>query len=120
MQRFLSSNPGLASRFPKTLSFEDYDDDELVSIFDLTARRQGFEIGPGVEARVRALIPAPHPAGFGNGRFIRNVFEEAVSIQAERLVSLRDPTPDQIRTLLADDLPTEPPVDHSGPQGMYL
>lgn len=120
MQRFLSSNPGLASRFPKTLTFDDYDDDELFSIFELTARRQGFEIGPGVESRVRALIPAPHPAGFGNGRFIRNVFEEAVSIQAERLVSLDAPTSDQIRTLLAEDLPTEPPADDAGPQGMYL
>ncbi|WP_375424083.1 AAA family ATPase [uncultured Friedmanniella sp.] len=120
MQRFLSSNPGLASRFPKTLTFEDYDADELYSIFELTAHRQGFEVGPGVEARVRALLPKPHPAGFGNGRFIRNVFEEAVSIQAERLVGLEDPTLDQIRTLQADDLPTEPPVDHTGLQGMYL
>ena len=120
MQRFLSSNPGLASRFPKTLTFEDYNDDELYSIFELTARRQGFEVGPGVEERVRALIPEPHPAGFGNGRFVRNVFEEAVSIQAERLVDLDAPTPEVIRTLLADDLPTEPPAEETDPHGMYL
>jgi len=119
MQRFLSSNPGLASRFPKTLSFEDYSDDELYSIFELIARQQGFEIGAGVEQRLRALLPAPRPDGFGNGRFVRNVFEESVSIQSERLVELIDPTPDDIRTLAADDLPTEPPRGDSL-HGMYL
>ena len=120
MQRFLASNPGLASRFPKTLTFDDYGDDELYAIFELIARQQGFEVGPGVEERVRALIPAPHPPGFGNGRFVRNVFEEAVSIQAERLVRLDDPTDADIRTLVAADLPREaPPVDPRL-QGMYL
>ena len=120
MERFLSSNPGLASRFPKTLSFEDYGDDELYAIFALIAGQQGFTLGPGVEQRVRALIPSPHPAGFGNGRFVRNVFEEAVSIQSERLVGLVDPTPDQVRTLLVEDLPTDPPRADPGPHGFYL
>jgi len=120
MARFLSSNPGLASRFPKTLAFEDYTDDELYSIFRLVSAQQGFDVGPGVEDRVRALIPDPHPPGFGNGRFIRNVFEEAVSIQAERLVSLADPTVDDIRTLVAADLPTEAPPDDPRLQGLYL
>jgi hypothetical protein len=120
MQRFLSSNPGLASRFPKTLTFDDYEDDELFAIFELIARQQGFQLAPGVEDRVRSLIPTPHPAGFGNGRFVRNVFEEAVSIQAERLVNLEMPTDTDIRTLIADDLPTEAPPDDPKLQGMYL
>jgi hypothetical protein len=120
MQRFLSSNPGLASRFPKTLTFEDYDDDELYAIFELIAGQQGFQLAPGVEDRVRSLIPTPHPAGFGNGRFVRNVFEEAVSIQAERLVNLEAPTDTDIRTLVAGDLPTEAPPDDPKLQGMYL
>ena len=120
MARFLSSNPGLASRFPKTLTFEDYGDDELWAIFALIAGQQGFTLGPGVEQQVRALLPSPHPAGFGNGRFVRNVFEEAVSIQSERLVGLVDPTPDQVRTLLVEDLPTEPPPADAGSHGFYL
>jgi len=120
MERFLASNPGLASRFPKTVTFDDYDDDELYAIFELIAHQHGFELGPGVEQRVRSLIPAPHPPGFGNGRFVRNVFEEAVSIQAERLVQLVEPTPAEIRTLVAADLPAEAPPDDSKLQGMYL
>jgi hypothetical protein len=98
MQRFMASNPGLASRFPKTLTFTDYDEGELFEIFELIARQQGFELADGVSERVRSLIPRPHPAGFGNGRFMRNVFEEAVSIQAERLLVLKEHTPQVIRT----------------------
>ncbi len=120
MERFMSSNPGLASRFPKTLTFDDYDDAELFEIFSLIAAQQGFQLADGVEEVVRSLIPNPHPPGFGNGRFMRNVFEEAVSIQAERLIDLDVLTPDVIRTLVPEDLPREPPPDTPRLQGMYL
>jgi len=119
-ERFLASNPGLASRFAKTLRFDDYDEDELVEIFAAIAGQQGFELADDVPDGVRALIPTPHPAGFGNGRFIRNLFEEAVSIQAGRLVDATDLTPEIIRTLVAADLPREPPADGPRLQGMYL
>lgn len=120
MEHFLSSNPGLASRFPKTLTFDDYTDDELFAIFEVVARQQGFVLGDGVEEAVRALFPAPRPTGFGNGRFVRNVFEEAVSIQAERIVTLEHPTPGDIRTLLVRDLPGDAPSGEEQMQGMYL
>jgi hypothetical protein len=120
MERFLASNPGLASRFPKTLTFEDYSDDELYAIFALVAAQQGFVLGEGVEETVRSLFPTPRPPGFGNGRFVRNAFEEAVSIQAERIVGLTDPSPDDIRTLLVDDLPVEVAPVEPRLQGMYL
>jgi hypothetical protein len=120
MEAFMASNPGLASRFPKTLTFDNYDDDELFEIFALIAAQHGFELGAGVEERVRGLIPDPHPPGFGNGRFMRNLFEEATSIQAERLIDLPLLTPEIIRTLLPEDLPTEAPADPRRLQGMYL
>jgi hypothetical protein len=120
MQHFMASNPGLASRFPKTLTFDDYSADELIGIFLLTATQQGFVLGVGVEEGVRALIPHARPPGFGNGRFIRNVFEEAVSIQAERIVNLESPTPDEVRTLVVSDLPREARTEQWQTQGMYL
>ncbi len=61
MERFMASNPGLASRFPKTLTFSDYEDDELVEIFRVIARQHGFELGEGVADGVRELLPSPHP-----------------------------------------------------------
>jgi hypothetical protein len=120
MEHFLASNPGLASRFPKTLTFTDYSDDELLEIFTLIADQQGFRLGDGVAKRLRSLIPDPRPVNFGNGRFVRNVFEEAVSIQAERLVGLTDPTAEDVRTLLPEDLPDEPPPDPPRLAGLYL
>ncbi|WP_344803035.1 AAA family ATPase [Microlunatus ginsengisoli] len=120
MDRFLASNPGLASRFPKTLTFTDYDDGELLEIFTRIAEQQGFRLGAGVAERFRALVPEPRPTNFGNGRFARNVFEEAVSIQAERLVGMDSPTPEDVRTLEPGDLPAEPPPDPPRLAGMYL
>lgn len=121
MTRFLQSNPGVASRFPKTLVFDDYSDDDLLTILRSMAAAQGFVLGDGVEDRVRAMLPRPRPAGFGNGRFVRNVLEEAASIQAERVVALDAPTPDDVRTILARDVPGDVPAVPERPRpGMYL
>ena len=119
MGRFLESNTGLASRFPTTMSFGDYSTDEIVAIFELVAGQAGFTLAPGVVDVVRRLVPTPRPESFGNGRFARNVFEEAVSLQALRLVAQPDLTPEQVRTLVPADLPATAPVDER-PPGLYL
>ncbi|MEU4395386.1 AAA family ATPase [Kribbella sp. NPDC023855] len=107
MQRFLESNPGLASRFPKLLSFNEYDTDQLVDIFALQAQQKGMIHTPQVLEKVRRIIPAaPRGHNFGNGRFIRNVLEEAISNQATRL-ALRDPdslTERDLREILPEDV----------------
>ncbi|ACQ81826.1 AAA ATPase central domain protein [Beutenbergia cavernae DSM 12333] len=120
MQRFLESNPGVASRFPKTLAFGDYSDDELWSIFRLVAAQSGFTLAYGVEQAVRSLLPRPRPNAFGNGRFVRNVFEEATALQAQRIIELPAPTSDDIRTLLPQDLPAYAPLQDDRAPGMYL
>ena len=107
MQRFMESNTGLQSRFPKLLSFSEYDTDQLVGIFELQARQKGMIYGEEVLDKVRAVIPpAPRGHSFGNGRFIRNVLEEAVSNQATRLSS-SDPdklTERDLRELIPADV----------------
>ncbi|TDO55342.1 ATPase family protein associated with various cellular activities (AAA) [Kribbella sp. VKM Ac-2571] len=107
MQRFMESNTGLQSRFPKLLSFSEYDTDQLVAIFELQARQKGMIYGEEVLDKVRAVIPpAPRGHSFGNGRFIRNVLEEAVSNQATRL-SASDPdklTERDLRELIPSDV----------------
>ncbi len=111
MQRFMESNTGLASRFPKLLSFSEYDTDQLVAIFELQARQKGMIYSDDVLDVVRGVIPpAPRGHNFGNGRFIRNVLEEAISNQATRL-SERDPdslTERDLRELLRQDV--KPPT----------
>ncbi|WP_156252549.1 AAA family ATPase [Pseudactinotalea terrae] len=120
MQRFLDSNPGVASRFPKTLEFDDYDDDELWGIFQLVTGEAGYHLADGVGNAFRRLLPRPRPTSFGNGRFVRNLFEEATMLQAQRIVDLSAPTPDDIRTLLPTDLPSTPVKAEERAPGMYL
>ncbi|WP_328521386.1 AAA family ATPase [Kribbella sp. NBC_00359] len=111
MQRFMESNTGLASRFPKLLSFSEYDTNQLVAIFELQARLNGMIYSGDVLDALRAVIPpAPRAHNFGNGRFIRNVLEEAISNQATRL-SAYDPdslTERDLRELLPQDI--KPPT----------
>ncbi|TCO51522.1 ATPase family protein associated with various cellular activities (AAA) [Kribbella antiqua] len=113
MQRFMESNTGLASRFPKLLSFSEYDTDQLVAIFELQARQRGMIYTDAVLDVVRRIIPpAPRGHNFGNGRFIRNVLEEAISNQATRLAE-RDPD-----SLTERDLSELLPVDVKAPTSM--
>jgi nucleoside-triphosphatase THEP1 len=106
MAQLVAANPGLRSRFPKTIHFSDYDTDELLAIFDMRCRQGGYETTHEARAKVRShLDAAPRDKGFGNGRVARNLFEEAVARQASRIVRLEDLTDDQLRTLEADDIP---------------
>ena len=68
----------------------------------------------------RALIDAePRTRGFGNARFVRNVFEAAVGRQAERLPTVEHPTDEQLTTLTADDIASPTPDDRLGTEVVH-
>ncbi|QXC62705.1 AAA family ATPase [Aquihabitans sp. G128] len=105
MATFIAANPGLASRFPKTIFFPDYTDDELWSIFSTVGEKAGYRPDASAEAKVRAWFASvPRDKGFGNGRLARNLFEDAVARQAGRVVAITDPTDEQLTTLVAEDI----------------
>jgi Holliday junction resolvasome RuvABC ATP-dependent DNA helicase subunit len=106
MHTFLGSNPGLRSRFPKTIDFPDYTDDELVAIFESVGREHHYQLDDGGRAAVKAFLAAqPRGESFGNGRLARNLFEECVTRQATRIVGDTNPTNEQLITLVAADVP---------------
>jgi len=105
MQDFIDTNPGLKSRFTRTINFADYTDAELVTIFLSLGEKNHYAPTDHCVIKLHALLAAqPRDAGFGNARFIRNLFEDAVGRQAQRLTALEDPTDEQLTTLVADDL----------------
>ena len=105
MANFIATNPGLDSRFGTTIVFPDYSDDELVAIFKQAAAASDFRPTDGCIDKLHAILAAtPRDQGFGNGRFVRNLFEAAVSHQAWRLRDEPEPSEAELRQLRADDL----------------
>lgn len=106
MDDFVDANPGLRSRFPRTIQFPDYNDDELLAIFESLCDKGNYRCSADTTARVRDWIAAqPRGKGFGNGRLVRNLFEHAVARQATRVVSIDSPSDAQLVELTADDIP---------------
>ena len=111
MAAFVEANPGLRSRFPRTIHFPDYSTDELVAIFDQLAGKAEYRLDDEARAALRlALDAAPRDRGFGNGRLARNLFEQAVAAQASRIVEIGEPTDAQLVTLEAADIPADATV----------
>ncbi len=107
MTGFIDTNPGLRSRFTRIVNFPDYTTDELVTIFEKLGDRHHYLCSDDALRRVRQLIAdEPRTRGFGNARFVRNLFETAVSHQAMRLAPLTDPSDEQLTTLTASDIDT--------------
>ena len=105
MADFVDANPGLPSRFPRTIAFPDYDDDELTEIFAKLCVDNGYRCAPDATAAARAWFAAqPRGKGFGNGRLARNLFEQAMGHQAGRVVGISQPTDDELITLLPADI----------------
>jgi hypothetical protein len=105
MDEFLDANPGLRSRFPRTINFPDYSTDELVAIFDSLCDSSTYQLTLEARARVRSVFAAePRNKGFGNGRMARNLFEAALERQAGRIVDLADPTNDDLCQLTEVDI----------------
>ena len=87
MESFLRRNPGMRSRIAFHVPFEDYSPAELYEIGELLARRSGRKLDADVrEKLLPELALACQQEDFGNGRFMRNVVEQAKMAQASRLV----------------------------------
>ncbi|MES9523649.1 right-handed parallel beta-helix repeat-containing protein [Streptomyces capoamus] len=109
MERFLSVNPGVASRFSRTITFGDYGPEELLRIVEQQADEHEYRLAPGAaEALLKYFTQLPKGPAFGNGRTARQTFEAMVERHASRVAQLADPTTDDLTLLYAEDLPELP------------
>ncbi|HEX5869355.1 MAG TPA: AAA family ATPase, partial [Longimicrobium sp.] len=108
MQKFLDSNPGLRSRFNRFIHFDDYSPDELFAILGRMCDEHGYKLDESASKFISALLGAMHARrgeNFANGRDVRNLFEQSLANQANRVGPMQNVTDEVLCTLQAQDVP---------------
>ncbi|MFJ3496262.1 right-handed parallel beta-helix repeat-containing protein [Streptomyces sp. NPDC086091] len=106
MERFLSVNPGVASRFSRTITFGDYGPEELLRIVEQQAEEHEYRLAPGAsEGLLAYFADLPKGPAFGNGRTARQTFEAMVERHASRIAQITEPSTDELTLLYTEDLP---------------
>lgn len=93
MEEFLETNPGLSSRFPIKVHFDDYTLDELIEIAELMLEEREYELSQTAESKLyKILAKKRQKSGSerGNARTVRNLIERAIRVQAMRVVEKED------------------------------
>jgi AAA lid domain len=108
MERFIAANPGLASRFSRTLTFEDYSPAELVRIVAYCAQTHEYRLPPATSSALADFFQSVDRSNsFGNGRFARKVFQQMTEQHAYRISELNGaPSNEQLSALMPEDIPT--------------
>ncbi|UTI64215.1 AAA family ATPase [Paraconexibacter antarcticus] len=110
MGEFLATNSGLASRFSETITFADYAPDELVAIFAAFAAQADYALDDAARAALREVLADLHARRdrfFANARVARNLFDDVIGHQAERLMAGGPgaaPTREQLMAITAGDV----------------
>ena len=107
MGNFIHSNPGLESRFNKYFYFEDYTGEQLMEIFRSMCAKNGYTLDAETEAFAAegfTELYEERDENFGNARDVRNVFEKAVSRQANRVSAMENPGKEELMAFTAADL----------------
>ncbi len=108
METFLDSNPGLRSRFSRTIEFRDYNVRELILIFRGMLQQSGLELEESGAAPLKQTLErlvVQEGDQFANGRSVRKLFEAVQTNQANRLVGTGEqPTSDQLCRIESGDI----------------
>src|SRR5712691_7438723 len=101
MQRFINSNPGLSSRFTKTIEFPPYAANELAAILRMMAKRQNFVLPDNLESSLAPWLKVGmRNKSWGQAREMRTLLERAREAQATRIA--HDPSGDVRQLAMAD------------------
>lgn len=106
MNDFIMSNPGLRSRFNKYFYFEDYLPDDLFKIFQLFVGKYDYQLSKEAEKKAQEILTNAYNKRdhhFGNARFARNLFEQVVQNQANRIAAEKEITREKLMLLTETD-----------------
>lgn len=118
MEYFIESNSGLRSRFQRYVNFPDYSADELTEIFSIMCEQHHIEASAEVIDRLRGVFAnSPTKAHAGNGRFVRNVFEEMFSNMSVRSTADDLIERHEISAFTVDDVPAVDDRERRDPPG---
>ena len=106
MRNFINSNPGLRSRFNHYIEFDDYAPDDLLAIFETFCRESEYLLDAGARSYLQENLRALFEAGqtSDNGRFVRNVFQRCLEVQANRISHAADNASKDLNTLTTADV----------------
>lgn len=109
MEQFLETNPGLPSRFPIQVDFEDFSVDQLIQITDLMAKEREYVMLPQTVMKLKMLLSEEKHASrysFSNARYVRNLLEKAIRHQAVRIMNQYQgpPSRQELMTIRPEDL----------------
>lgn len=106
MKRFMDANLGLQSRFNKYIHFPNYSEEELYEIFLANLKKYEYTMTPEADSKLKEIIRIElekNDPKFGNGRFVRNLFERTIEHQANRLAAVPSITPEILSTITESD-----------------
>ena len=106
MDNFIHSNPGLESRFNRFLHFDDYTLDEMMQIFEMRCEKGCYELTEDARPLLREFIQLANTnsISFGNGRGVRNLFEQILVVQANRLATQENVSRENLMRITAADI----------------
>ncbi len=107
MKKFFSINSGLESRFNRELFFPDFSAEDLATIFRQTAKKNKYVLSKDVDHWLESFIRVTtknRDKNFGNGRWVRNLFEKTVERQSMRVVELKEPSAEELVTIRMKDV----------------
>ena len=110
MEGFITSNPGLESRFNRYFYFPDYNGEQLMEIFRIQCRKNSYTLTPEADAEALKMFTQLYEErdeNFGNGRDVRNCFEDMIVRQSNRVAAMENPSKEDLVTVLPQDLRDE-------------
>lgn len=107
MTDFIDTNPGFKSRFNRYITFPDYTPNELFDIFESKCNRLDYHLTEEAKTKLKSTFENAYSSrdkSFGNGRFVRNIFEKTLEQQANRIAKEATLTKEILTTITEDDV----------------